>query len=96
MARRSRWRAGRLDSWITARRLTAADYLAGLAVLSLLFAIYFFTASLRFETGDELFMYDTAVGFSRRGSVLRSMTADMDWPGETYVEPAQQIGRAHV
>ena len=80
-----------MDSWITARRLTAADYLAGLAVFGLLFAIYFFTASLRFETGDELFMYDTAVGFSRRGSVLRSMTADMDWPGETYVEPAQPV-----
>ena len=91
MARRSRWRAGRLDSWITGRRLTAADYLAGLAVFGLLFAIYFFTASLRFETGDELFMYDTAVGFSRRGSVMRSMTADMDWPGETYVEPAQPV-----
>ena len=91
MARRSRWRAGRLDSWITGRRLTAADYLAGLSVFGLLFAIYFFTASLRFETGDELFMYDTAVGFSRRGSVMRSMTADMDWPGETYVEPAQPV-----
>ena len=80
-----------MDSWITGRRLTAADYLAGLAVFGLLFAIYFFTASLRFETGDELFMYDTAVGFSRRGSVMRSMTADMDWPGETYVEPAQPV-----
>ena len=80
-----------MDSWITERRLTAADYLAGLAGFGLLFAIYFFTASLRFETGDELFMYDTAVGFSRRGSVLRSMTADMDWPGETYVEPAQPV-----
>ena len=80
-----------MDSWITGRRLTAADYLAGLSVFGLLFAIYFFTASLRFETGDELFMYDTAVGFSRRGSVMRSMTADMDWPGETYVEPAQPV-----
>ncbi|MDA1217229.1 MAG: hypothetical protein O3B38_03475, partial [Chloroflexi bacterium] len=80
-----------MDSWITGRRLTAADYLAGLAVFGLLFAIYFLTASLRFETGDELFMYDTAVGFSRRGSVMRSMTADMDWPGETYVEPAQPV-----
>ena len=80
-----------MDSWIAGRRLTAADYLAALAVFGLLFAIYFFTASLRFETGDELFMYDTAVGFSRRGSVMRSMTADMDWPGETYVEPAQPV-----
>ena len=32
-------------------------------------------------------MFDAAESFARRGSVMRNMTADVDWPGHTYVEP---------
>ena len=61
--------------------------MAGLSVFGLLFLVYWLTSSLTFIGTDEWFLFDTAESFTRRGSVMRNMTADLDWPGHTYVEP---------
>ena len=64
-----------------------SDRMAGLSVFGLLFLVYWLTSSLTFIGTDEWFLFDTAESFTRRGSVMRNMTADLDWPGHTYVEP---------
>ena len=64
-----------------------SDRTAGWTVFGLLFLVYWLTASLTFIGTDEWFLFDTAESFARRGSVMRNMTADLDWPGHTYVEP---------
>lgn len=78
------------------RQITPTDHMAGAAVLGLLLAVYLFTASLTFISGDELFLYDTTESFARRGSVMRNETSDMDWPGHTYVEPMQSLLSAPI
>lgn len=80
-----------MDNRRIQRQLTPTDHMAGAAVLGLLLAVYWFTASLTFISGDEIFLYDTTESFARRGSVMRNETADMDWPGHTYVEPMQPL-----
>ena len=64
-----------------------SDRMAGLSVFGLLFLVYWLTSSLTFIGTDEWFLFDAAESFTRRGSVMRNMTADLDWPGHTYVEP---------
>lgn len=64
-----------------------SDRTAGSALFGILFLVYWITSSLTFIGTDEWFLFDTAESFARRGSVMRNMTADLDWPGHTYVEP---------
>ncbi|HCU99552.1 MAG TPA: hypothetical protein DGM69_09430 [Chloroflexi bacterium] len=60
-------------------------------LFGVLFISYWLTTSLTFISADELFLFDTSESFARRGSVMRNMTADLDWPGHTYVEPVQSL-----
>ncbi len=80
-----------MDNRVNHPSLSPTDHMAGAAVLGLLLTVYWFTASLTFISGDELFLYDTSESFARRGSVMRNETADLDWPGHTYVEPMQPL-----
>ena len=60
-------------------------------LFGVLYVSYWLTTSLTFISTDELFLFDTAESFARRSSVMRNMTADLDWPGHTYVEPIQPL-----
>ena len=75
-----------VDSKVLQQR-SESDRVAGYAVFGALFLVYLLTASLTFIGTDEWFLFDTAESFARRGSVMRNITADLDWPGHTYVEP---------
>tara|TARA_Y100000590_G_scaffold164409_1_gene188381 strand:+ start:4028 stop:6436 length:2409 start_codon:yes stop_codon:yes gene_type:complete len=75
----------------TGNRWSYADHTTGWALFGILYLIYWLTTSLTFISADELFLFDTAESFARRGSVMRNMTADLDWPGHTYVEPVQPL-----
>ena len=75
----------------TGNRWSYSDSTAGWAVFGILYLVYWLTTSLTFISADELFLFDTAESFARRGSVMRNMTADLDWPGHTYVEPVQPL-----
>ena len=68
-----------------------SDHTTGWAVFGILYLVYWITTSLTFISTDELFLFDTTESFARRGSVMRNMTADVDWPGHTYVEPVQPL-----
>ena len=68
-----------------------SDHTTGWAVFGILYLVYWITTSLTFISTDELFLFDTTESFARRGSVMRNMTADLDWPGHTYVEPVQPL-----
>jgi 4-amino-4-deoxy-L-arabinose transferase-like glycosyltransferase len=67
--------------------LTASDYLISVLLFGLAMGVYWFTASLTFISGDELFLYDATQAFATRGDVMRSITADLDWPGHSQAEP---------
>ena len=73
------------------KRWSYSDQTSGWAVFGILYLVYWLTTSLTFISTDELFLFDTAESFARRGSVMRNMTADLDWPGHTYVEPVQPL-----
>ena len=73
------------------KRWSYSDKTTGWAVFGILYLVYWLTTSLTFISTDELFLFDTAESFARRGSVMRNMTADLDWPGHTYVEPVQPL-----
>ena len=73
------------------KRWSYSDQTSGWAVFGILYLVYWLTTSLTFISTDELFLFDAAESFARRGSVMRNMTADLDWPGHTYVEPVQPL-----
>jgi len=73
------------------RNFAAADGLASAAIAGLLFCAYLFTASLTFISGDELFLFDYTESLAKHGSVWRSETAELDWPGESTTEPLQPL-----
>ncbi|MEK7808992.1 MAG: phospholipid carrier-dependent glycosyltransferase, partial [Chloroflexota bacterium] len=73
------------------REFVAADGLASAAIAGLLFCAYLFTASLTFISGDELFLFDYTESLAKHGSVWRSETAELEWPGESTTEPLQPL-----
>ena len=75
----------------SSRPWSHSDHTTGWAVFGILYLVYWITTSLTFISTDELFLVDTTESFARRGSVMRNMTADVDWPGHTYVEPVQPL-----
>ena len=75
----------------TSRPWSHSDHTTGWVVFGILYLVYWITTSLTFISTDELFLFDAAESFARRGSVMRNMTADVDWPGHTYVEPLQPL-----
>lgn len=74
----------------------AADGLVLAALTGLLFCIYLLTASLTFVSGDELYIFDATESIAKRQDVFRTETADLEWPGESPVEPIQPILTAPV
>jgi len=73
------------------RAFCAADGWVFAALVGLSFCVFLFVASFTFVSGDELFLFDAVESIARHGSVFRSETADLDWPGESQAEPAQPL-----
>lgn len=86
------------------------NILLPLAICAGLFFLYWLVASLTFLSDDELFLYDATQSFGLHQSLHVNLTADLDWPGHTQVEPfmplvsaplflfaqiQQNIGNAH-
>ncbi len=70
---------------------SAADWQVAILLFGALYLVYLFTASLTFISTDELFLFDATESIARRGDIVLSETADLHWPGEARLEPAQPL-----